>query len=448
VAREKRDLTQGSIPRNLIALALPLVAANLLQTTFNIVDMLFVGRLGPAAIAAVSLAGVITMFLMTIAIGLATGTQAMISRFIGAKDQQQAEVVAIQSLFLGIFSSFFLSIIGLFLSQFLLELVGAKGEVLSLGKGYLQIMFSGIYTVFLLFLVSAIFQGVGNTVTPMKILLFSTVSNIVFDPLLIFGIWFFPHWGVNGAAAATVTARGLGMLTGIYLLFKGKSGIYLHLQKVRIDLGMMWRIIRIGLFASLQAILRNISQIVVARIVASFGTYAIAAYGIGMRVRMVVMMPGFGLAAATAVLVGQNLGAKNPQRAEKSGLISSLLYSLFMVFTGSLFHIFAQPIISAFNPQPDVVRIGVNYLHVLTLSFVFLGIAIVLSRAMNGAGDTISPMVITGFTLLILRIPLCLFLSRILGTTGIWVGLAISDLANGLLTLFWFIEGRWKKRRI
>jgi len=400
VAREKRDLTQGSIPRNLIALALPLVAANLLQTTFNIVDMLFVGRLGPAAIAAVSLAGVITMFLMTIAIGLATGTQAMISRFIGAKDQQQAEVVAIQSLFLGIFSSFFLSIIGLFLSQFLLELVGAKGEVLSLGKGYLQIMFSGIYTVFLLFLVSAIFQGVGNTVTPMKILLFSTVSNIVFDPLLIFGIWFFPHWGVNGAAAATVTARGLGMLTGIYLLFKGKSGIYLHLQKVRIDLGMMWRIIRIGLFASLQASLRNISQIVVARIVASFGTYAIAAYGIGMRVRMVVMMPGFGLAAATAVLVGQNLGAKNPQRAEKSGLISSLLYSLFMVFTGSLFHIFAQPIISAFNPQPDVVRIGVNYLHVLTLSFVFLGIAIVLSRAMNGAGDTISPMVITGFTFL------------------------------------------------
>ena len=448
MAREKRDLTQGSIPRNLIALALPLVAANLLQTTFNIVDMLFVGRLGPAAIAAVSLAGVITMFLMTIAIGLATGTQAMISRFIGAKDQQQAEVVAIQSLFLGIFSSFFLSIIGLFLSQFLLELVGAKGEVLSLGKGYLQIMFSGIYTVFLLFLVSAIFQGVGNTVTPMKILLFSTVSNIVFDPLLIFGIWFFPHWGVNGAAAATVTARGLGMLTGIYLLFKGKSGIYLHLQKVRIDLGMMWRIIRIGLFASLQASLRNISQIVVARIVASFGTYAIAAYGIGMRVRMVVMMPGFGLAAATAVLVGQNLGAKNPQRAEKSGLISSLLYSLFMVFTGSLFHIFAQPIISAFNPQPDVVRIGVNYLHVLTLSFVFLGIAIVLSRAMNGAGDTISPMVITGFTLLILRIPLCLFLSRILGTTGIWVGLAISDLANGLLTLFWFIEGRWKRRSI
>lgn len=448
MAREKRDLTQGSIPRNLIALALPLVAANLLQTTFNIVDMLFVGRLGPAAIAAVSLAGVITMFLMTIAIGLATGTQAMISRFIGAKDQQQAEVVAIQSLFLGIFSSFFLSIIGLFLSQFLLELVGAKGEVLSLGKGYLQIMFSGIYTVFLLFLVSAIFQGVGNTVTPMKILLFSTVSNIVFDPLLIFGIWFFPHWGVNGAAAATVTARGLGMLTGIYLLFKGKSGIYLHLQKVRIDLGMMWRIIRIGLFASLQAILRNISQIVVARIVASFGTYAIAAYGIGMRVRMVVMMPGFGLAAATAVLVGQNLGAQNPQRAEKSGLISSLLYSLFMVFTGSLFHIFARPIISAFNPQPDVVRIGVNYLHILTLSFVFLGIAIVLSRAMNGAGDTISPMVITGFALLILRIPLCLFLSGSVGTTGIWVGLALSDLANGLLTLFWFMQGRWKRRKI
>ena len=282
----------------------------------------------------------------------------------------------------------------------------------------------------------------------MKILFFSTLLNIALDPLLIFGLWFFPRWGVNGAGAATVTARGLGMIVGISLLFKGKSGIYLHLREIRVDLGMMWRIIRIGLFASLQAILRNISQLVVVRIVAFYGTFAIAAYGIGMRVRMVVMMPGFGLAAATAVLVGQNLGARNPQRAEKSGLLSCLFYSLFMVLVGSLFFTFAEPIISVFNPQPDVVKIGVSYLHILTLTFVFLGTSIVLSRAMNGAGDTISPMVITGFTLLILRIPLCLLLSRSLETTGIWVGLALSDLANGLITFGWFMQGRWKKRRI
>ncbi|MBE9573295.1 MAG: MATE family efflux transporter, partial [Proteobacteria bacterium] len=288
MARTNRDLTRGSIPRNLITLALPLIAANLLQTTFNIVDMLFVGRLGPEAIAAISLAGVIMMFLMTIAIGLATGTQAMISRLVGAQRPEEAEAVAIQSLLLGLFSSFFLSLTGLFLSHFLLELVGAKGEVLSLGNGYLQVMFSGIYTMFLLFLTSAIFQGVGNTVTPMKILFFSTLLNIALDPLLIFGLWFFPRWGVNGAGVATVTARGLGMIVGISLLFKGKSGIYLHLREIRVDLGMMWRIIRIGLFASLQAILRNISQLVVVRIVAFYGTFAIAAYGIGMRVRMVV----------------------------------------------------------------------------------------------------------------------------------------------------------------
>jgi len=448
VTRAKRDLTQGSIPRNLITLALPLIAANLLQTTFNIVDMLFVGRLGPQAIAAISLAGVLLMFLMTIAIGLATGTQAMISRFIGAQRPKEAEAVAIQSLLLGLFSSFLLSIVGFFLSPLLLELVGAKGEVFVLGNGYLRIMFSGIYTVFLLFLVSAIFQGVGNTVTPMKILIFSTISNIVLDPLLIFGLWYFPRWGVNGAAIATVTARGLGMIVGIYLLFKGRLGIHLHLRKIQMDLGMMWRIIRIGLFASIQAILRNISLIVIARIVASFGTFAIAAYGIGMRVRMVVMMPGFGLAAATAVLVGQNLGAKNPRRAEKSGLFSCLYYGLFMILAGGLFFGFAHPIVSAFNSQPDVVRIGGNYLHILTLSFVFLGTSIVLSRAMNGAGDTISPMVITGFTLLILRIPLCLLLSYSLETTGIWAGLALSDLANGLITFGWFQQGRWKRRKV
>jgi len=448
MAGVNRDLTRGSIPRNLIILALPLIAANLLQTTFNIVDMLFVGRLGPAAIAAISLAGVIMMFLMTIAIGLATGTQALISRFIGARNPQQAEVVAIQSLLLGLFSSLFLSLTGLFLSHFLLELVGAKGEVLSLGKGYLQIMFSGIYTMLLLFLTSAIFQGVGNTVTPMKILFFSTLLNVVLDPLFIFGLWFFPRWGVNGAGVATVTARGLGMLVGLCLLFKGKSGIYLHLKEVRIDLRIMWRLIRIGLFASLQAILRNVSQLVVVRIVAFYGTFAIAAYGIGMRVRMGVMMPGFGLAAATAVMVGQNLGARSPGRAEKSGLFSCLFYGLFMILAGSLFFTFARPIISAFNPQPDVVKIGVSYLHTLTLTFVFLGTSIVLSRAMNGAGDTISPMIITGFALLILRIPLCLLLSRSLETTGIWVGLALSDLANGLITFGWFMRGRWKKRKV
>jgi len=272
-----------------------MIAANMLQTLFNVVDMIFVGRLGPSSIAAVALSGVIMMLIMTVLMGLAIATQAMVARFVGARDSTAAADIATQSLLLGTIASLLLACVGIIFSPYLLRMLGATDDVLRLGTGYLRIMFAGSLTMFLMFLIRAILHGAGNAVVPMRLLMFSTILNIILDPLLIFGIGFFPKLGVNGAAYATVSARGIGMIIGLFILFKGRSGIKLRPRKLRIDLNLMWRIVRMGIFSSLQALLRNISQMAITRIVAVYGTFAIAAYGIGMRVRMVVMMPGFGL---------------------------------------------------------------------------------------------------------------------------------------------------------
>ena len=446
--RTRFDVTRGSIPKSILRLAWPMIAANVLQTLFNVVDMIFVGRLGPASIAAVALSGVIMMLIMTVLMGIAIATQAMVARFVGARDSTAAADIATQSLLLGTIVSLLLACVGIIFSPHLLKMLGATTQVLTLGTGYLKIMFAGTLTMFLMFLIRAILHGAGNAIVPMRLLVFSTILNIILDPLLIFGIGLFPKLGVNGAAYATVTARGLGMIIGLFVLFKGRSGIKLRPHKLRIDLNLMWRIVKIGIFSSLQALLRNISQMAITRIVAVYGTFAIAAYGIGMRVRMVVMMPGFGLATATATLVGQNLGTQDPERAEKSGYLSVLFYEIFMVSLGILFFIFARQVVGIFNSQTEVIDVGSMYIRILSLSFVFLALSIVLGRAMNGAGDTLSPMVITLVTLLGLRIPLAGGLSRELGTNGIWLGMALSDVANGVITTLWFSRGKWKEKKV
>lgn len=446
--RTRFDVTRGSISKNIWRLALPMIAANVLQTLFNIVDMIFVGRLGPSSIAAVALSGVIMMLIMTVLIGIAIATQAMVARFVGARDNDTAADIATQSLLLGTIASLLLACLGIIFSPYLLNMLGATNHVLRLGTGYLRIMFAGTLTMFLMFLIRAILHGAGNAVTPMGLLIFSTILNIILDPLLIFGIGPFPRLGVNGAACATVTARGSGMIIGLFILLKGRSGIKLRLQNLRVDLNLMWRIVKIGIFSSLQALLRNMSQMTITRIVAVYGTFAIAAYGIGMRVRMVVMMPGFGLATAAATLVGQSLGAQDPKRAERSSYLSVLFYEILMICMGILFFLFARQIVGIFNSQTDVINVGSMYLRILSLSFVFLALSIVLGRAMNGAGDTLSPMVITFVALLGLRIPLAVALSRELGTNGIWLGMALSDLANGLITTLWFSRGKWKEKKV
>jgi len=446
--KSSKDLTEGSIVRNIWYLALPMMVGNLLQDAFTIVDMIFVGRLGPSALAAVGMSGTIQGMLFTVIFGISMGTIAMVARFIGAKKVSEAENVAVQSIFLGLFCYFVIATIGYPLSSSMLKTLGAADDVIAQGTAYMRISFLGSFTMILSVILSAVLNAAGDAVTPMKILAVSTVANIVLDPLVIFGLLGFPRLGVAGSALATVTARGIGVVLLLWIFLKGHSIIHLKFANVKIDLSIMKRIIRIGIFSSLQAIVRNSSALILTRIVAIYGTFAVAAYVICTRLRMIVLMPGFGLANAVSTLVGQNLGANKPERAERTAWITVGIASAIMTFIGITYTVFARTSIAIFNAHPEVIKIGVYQQYITAGAFGVVGVSIVLGRAFNGAGDTLSPMIITSVTLLVFQIGLSILLSWKLGLIGIWFGITASNIIQAAIMSLWFNTGRWKSKRV
>jgi putative MATE family efflux protein len=287
-----------------------------LQSFQSVIDMFWVGKLGSVSIAAVAMGGTVVMALVPFLFGISTGTIALLSRNIGSRHYNQANKIATQSLIMAVISSVFFVILGLYFSSSILRLLQAKDEVLVLGEAYLKILLLGGITMTLLFIGGSILQGAGDATTPMYIMGIVTIINIVLDPLLIFGLIGFPKMGVSGAALATVSAQAIGAALILFIIFKGKSRIHVMLRKLKVDLTLVWGIIKIGIPSSIQLFFRNLMSMVLMSIVAGFGTYAIAAYGIGMRLRMLILMPAFALGQAAATLVGQNLGAKKEKRAE------------------------------------------------------------------------------------------------------------------------------------
>lgn len=444
----RRDLTEGGIVRNIGHLALPMMIGNVLQNAFSIVDMIFVGRLGPSAIAAVGMSGVVLGFLFVVIIGIYTGTVALVARFIGAKNPSEAENVAMQSLFLGGFCYAAIAIMGYPLAPFILRVLGGTEEVVGQGVPYIRIMFLGSFAMIFTVVLSSVLRAAGDAITPLKILTLATVLNIGLDPLLIFGWGPFPRLGVAGSALATVIARGLGAALLLWIFLRGNGVIHLKIARARIDLPLLGRIIRIGIFASIQGILRNISGVVLTRLVAVYGTYAVAAYMIGMRLQMMVMMSAFGLAGAVATLVGQNLGAHKPERAARTAWITVGVGFAIMTVLGIFYIVFSRSIIGVFNKDPEVLRIGMQYLRICAGAFGFIGLSIILGRALSGAGDTVSPMVITAIGLLGIRLALSLLFSWKLGLAGIWLGITASTIIQGLMVGVWFHTGRWKLKRV
>lgn len=443
------DLTKGNVVGNIWALALPMILGNILQTAFNLVDMFWVGRLGPEAIASVAMSGVVLLVIMTLVIGIAAGTLAMVARCSGAKDQAGAENVAMQSLIVGGVLSIILAVVGLILARPILQVLGAKGRVLGLGTNYLKIILAGGLVMVYLFLANSILRAAADAFTPMLIMLGATILNIILDPLMIFGIGF-PRMGVSGAALATVISRGLASLAGLYILFRGHSRIRLHLRKLRLDLKVAVKIIKVGFPNSIQMALRSIVGLVLMAIVARYGSYAIAAYGIGLRIFSVVLMLGFALANSAATLVGQNLGAKRLMRAEQSAWSCARFNGLLMGLSSALFFIFSAKLISIFSNNPCIIKLGSEYLKVTSFSYVFVAIGMVLGYSLIGAGDTVTPLFISVFTLLGIQIPLAIVLPTHfhIGISGVWWAILTSSVLHSCLTAFWFNLGRWKLKRI
>lgn len=447
---QRGDLTQGGILKNIWVLALPMTIEMLMQSTFNIIDLFWVGRLGPEAIAAVSLAGVILMVYFSLIMGISVSSSAFVARRIGKKDSEGANYIIIQSIILGTLVSIVFGFIGFIGARFFIIRLGGTGGVIDRGTGYLRIMFAGSISIVLLFIINGIFRGVGDAVEAMQVLLIANVINLIFDPILIFGLGPFPRLGVRGAALATIFARACGLLLQIYILFRGVGRIRLSLDHFGIDWCIVWDIIRVGLPASGQILVRMLGMVVIMKIVALFGTIVIAAYGIVTRIFQFILFLGFGLGNAAATLVGQNLGAGNPKRAALSAWITGSVAMMMLACFAMLFYIFARPLIRIFNNDQEVIRIGINCLRIIAVSYLFNGLGVVLSRSFMGAGDTLSPFVINGLTLWLFQLPMAFLLARSLGfgASGIWLAITVTNILNVLFGAFWFWVGRWKKKRI
>ena len=447
--KARGDLTQGSLPRHLLRLAGPIIFSYILQDAFNIIDMIFVGRLGPGAIAAVGVSGNLLRLIGVFSLGISTGAGIMVAQYLGARNRAQAEHIAMQAILLAVFFSIGVTLIGYPLAeQGLLAVRMVDPEVLRLGTTYMHIILIGISTMFLSMALGSIFRAGGDAVTPMIVLVFSTIINIALDPLLIFGLWGFPKLGVAGSAYATLIGRGAGVIVLLYLCWSGRAPVSLRNVQFRADLVEMIDILRLGIYSSMQGFWRHFSRLGFLWVIGPYGKTVVAAYTICMRLRILVMNPGFGIANSVAPLVGQNLGANQIARAEQSTRIANILGAAIMAAIGAIFLIFPQTFIRIFSPDANVIEIGTVYLRFLSPTFGFIAFSLVLGKALNGAGDTLSPMMITLVSQLVIGLGLVILLSYFIGLNGVWLGIAVSNIVQGVVMWAWYHTGRWKRIKV
>ncbi len=444
-SQARHRIVFGDLRGALLSLALPMAIGNFAHNLFNLTDMYFVGRLGSVSIAAVGMAGVIMSAMMMLIIGLSMATRAMVARYIGAGDQENAHSAAVGSIMFGLAISAAIAVGGILLGKLVLILLGAKGELLKLANGYLMIMMGGAFSMVMLFAVNAILQGAGDARTAMFVTITAVALNIALDPLFIFGIGPFPRWGVYGAGFATVLARFIGATIGFIVLLRGVNAFRLYPDKFRTNWKMVRRFLHIGIPGSSQVLLNNFMGFIMMRIAAGFGVAITAAYTIGIRLNMFALLPGFALGGGAATVVGQNLGAGKKQRAKEGAIKAVKFYELYIVPVGVIFFAFAHQIISIFTKDPAVIRAGTDYLRYVSLSYPLFAIGAVLMRAINGSGKTVPPTIAVFVALYLIQLPLAIILSSRAGPSGIWLSIAAGMAGQGVLIIPYFFSMKWAK---
>jgi putative MATE family efflux protein len=436
------------IVRQLATLSWPIIIAFFMQTSYNIVDLFWVGKIGPIAIAAVSLAG--TVFYVVLAVGqiLGSGTVALVAQSFGAKLIKQVNSIIKQSLLLASIIALLVSILGFIFTKQIMVLLGGSGDVLTMGVDYLKIIFIGFFFQLLSFSINYAFRGIGDMKTPMIIMLVATIINIVLDPLLILGIGFFPRLEVQGAAIATTIAKFISFLFGFLILLKGKSGIKINIyEKWFLESKVIKTILGVGIPVGISYILMGLSVMSVFRIVASFSHYALAALGVGNRILQLAGLIAVSIGISTTTMVGQSLGARNLKRTIWIGTISTAFSIVLMILCSGIFITNAHLLISIFNQDPYVVNYGVEFLKIVSLYLAFTSITTSLTGVFRGAGNTLPPMFAGLFKLALLWI-LALFFTQNLktGIKGVWWAMFISYGIEALIIVIWYISGRWKKK--
>jgi len=443
------NLTEGSLARGIMRLAIPMLISSLLQNAQSLIDLYWIGRLGADNVAALAIGGTVLMMLFPLVMGMAIGTVAIVSRRIGEGDMQGTSEAAGQALSVAMVLGLIAGIVGwLFAGKFPV-LLGAAPDVAVLAAQYLEILFLGSFTVFVLFVGGhSIFQASGSTVIPMVLMIAANGVNLVLDPILIFGLYGAPALGIRGAAIATVMSQALAAGAALVLLRRGTGGIRLHPRHMLPRPAIALNILRIGLPGTGQMLARSLMALVLMRIAATAGTDAIAAFGAGNRLQMLILMPAFALGNAAATLVGQNLGAGRPDRAARGAWLAALMDVGLMVLFGGLLVCFAPALMTIFTTDANVITIGTAFLRITCGFYVFVAPSIVLGRALQGAGDTLTPMVLTLVSLWGIQVPLAIILSRVImpSTHGIWWAIAIAVTIHGVLVTVWFQRGHWKQR--
>jgi putative MATE family efflux protein len=415
-----------------------------------VVDVFFVGRLGADAVATVGLTESLLTLVFAVAIGLSMSTTAMVARRIGEKDPEGASVAGVQAVILGLAISLVVGVPGFVYAPELLKLMGASPDIVATGSGYARIALGGCGAVMMLFLNNAIFRGAGDAAIAMRLLWISNIINLILDPCLIFGLGPFPRLGVTGAALATFIGRSIGVLYQFYRLARGTERLASLAHHLGLNLVILWRLIRVSITGILQFAIANTSWIALVRIVSTFGAAALAGYTIAIRILIFVILPSWGLSNAAATLVGQNLGAGKPDRAEGSVWRTGFYNMLFLGGVGVLMILFAQPIIRLFTHDPEVIPLAASSLRILSYGNIGYAYGMIMLQAFNGAGDTVTPTWVNLFGFWFLEIPLAYWLAIPMGlrSKGAYFSIVIAECAIALAGVILFRRGRWKHQRI
>ncbi len=455
---EDASLTEGSLVRPLFRLAWPIIVIQLLQVTYNIIDTLWLGRLSADAVGAISLAFPMIFLLIAFAGGFTTAGAILVAQYTGAEGESNAGKVAGQTFFFIGVLSVIIGVVGFFITEEVLQFLPSQQEtaerVIPLAIDYVEIFFLGLPLMFGFFVFSALMRGYGDTKTPMYVMFVSVAVNIALDPFLIFGWGPFPHLGIEGAAIATIFARGIGTAIGLYLIFGTGIGPTAALQDLVPDLDIIEDIVRLGVPSSVEQSMSAFAMITLVAIVVTFAPPVVAAYGLGNRIFSLVFLPAMGLGRATDAMVGQNLGAGRVDRAQRATYLAASVAAAILLVIAVVAFLVPDPIVSVFMGDVEdaqaTIDFGSEYVQIRALEFAFIGVFQVVLGAFRGAGNTKTAMVISVIALWVARVPLVYLLSYPLdmGATGIWIGMTAGSIVGGTVGAIWFTRGTWKEAYI
>ena len=450
VTGKEQEFTSGSIRRAIFMLSVPMILEMLMESIFAIVDIAYVSQVSVNAVATIGLTESVIPLVYAIAIGLSMAATAVVARRVGEKDLQGARDAAVQAITLGILVALIVGAIGFLYNKEILALMGAEPDLIEEGHGYTKWLIGGNITILLLFLINAIFRGAGDASIAMWALVLSNGLNIILDPIFIFGWGPIPEYGVMGAAIATNIGRGTAVLFQLGILFFGWSKIRLLLSDVALNLSVMFNLVKVSIGGIAQFLIGTSSWVFLMRIMSEFGSEVLAGYTIAIRVIMFTLMPSWGMSNAAATLVGQNLGAQQPERAQKSVWITGKYNAYFMAAVSLVYLIFATQIVAAFNSTPSVVESGALCLRIIAAGYIFYAYGMVVSNAFNGSGDTQTPTKINLIAFWLYQLPLAYLLAIVLGwgAKGVFIAITTAEVLLAVIAIVWFKKGNWKSVQV